>query len=77
MLQSISSLEDMETVLLMLMTDKEMSAFVNRIKILELLNEKVPHREIASSLGVGVVTVTRGARVFNEDDFAILKKYID
>jgi len=74
-LTKISNAHDMQCVLNVLMTEKELKAFANRVQILKLLDDSVPQREIAESLNVGLVTVTRGSHAYNEKDFSVLKKY--
>ena len=49
-----------------LLTPGELAEFNNRILILEMLTAGASQREIAESLGVGIATVTRGAKVLRE-----------
>ncbi|HBN59899.1 MAG TPA: transcriptional regulator, partial [Halomonas sp.] len=37
-----------------------------RLQIFKLLNEGMPHRKIADTLGVGIATVSRGSRALNQ-----------
>ncbi|MGB3601911.1 MAG: Trp family transcriptional regulator, partial [Marinomonas sp.] len=37
-----------------------------RLKIIALLDDGVPQRDIAKQLGVGIATVTRGSRALKE-----------
>lgn len=52
---------EMEKALLRLFTTAELSELNNRLKILEMLEDGVPQRKIADTLGVGIATVTRGS----------------
>lgn len=45
-----------------LFTEKERSEFAKRLLIFGMLEKGMPHRKIAERLGVGVETVSRGAR---------------
>ncbi|OUS24661.1 transcriptional regulator [Gammaproteobacteria bacterium 45_16_T64] len=45
-----------------LLTPTELSEICNRLQIFRRLEEGVPQRQIAESLGVGIATVTRGSR---------------
>jgi TrpR family trp operon transcriptional repressor len=49
-----------------LLTPNEIEEMLRRLKILELLEQGVPQRDIAKQLGVGIATVTRGSRAFKE-----------
>ena len=50
-----------------LLTPKELDEIANRMAIIRLLRRGVSQREIAQQLGVGIATVTRGARVLKAD----------
>lgn len=52
----------LETSLRDLLTPAELTEICNRLQILRRLEDGVPQREIARELGVGIATVTRGAR---------------
>lgn len=43
-------------------TAKELEELANRWKIIKLLKKHTPHSEVALELGVGIATVTRGAK---------------
>lgn len=45
-----------------LLTPAEYTEIIKRLQILRMLEEGVPQRKIAEQLGVGIATVTRGAR---------------
>jgi len=67
----------MAAVLDCLLSTKELQEIENRLGIFEALDQQIPQREIASTLGVGIATVTRGAQVFKTGQFSILKRYLD
>ena len=54
----------LERKLQALLTSKEVSEMEHRLQILDLLEQGLPQREIAERLGVGIATVTRGARAW-------------
>lgn len=58
----ISNKQEMKNLLLGLLTPKEIEEMIQRIKIIKMLRKNIPHHEIAERLGVGVATVTRGAK---------------
>ncbi|HNQ31318.1 MAG TPA: Trp family transcriptional regulator [Candidatus Woesebacteria bacterium] len=45
-----------------LFTENEITELVRRVEIVKMLKRGMPHHKIALTLGVGVATVTRGAR---------------
>ncbi len=47
-----------------IMTEKEQEEIINRIKIFAYLQQGLPQREISAELGVGIATVSRGAKAF-------------
>lgn len=59
----------MENLLKGLLTPKEIEELAERIRIVELLKKGVAQHTIASQLGVGVATVSRGAREVKEGNF--------
>lgn len=59
----------MDKVLQALLTPKELAEVEKRLQIFHQLEQQVPQREIATSLGVGIATVTRGARALHAGDF--------
>lgn len=46
-----------------ILTPSEYREIANRLQIVKLLKQGFSHREIAETLGVGVATIERGARV--------------
>ena len=63
---------DIEMLLNALLTDKEHSEIANRIRIFDLLERGVTQREISEQLGVGVATVSRGAKAMQIHDVSAL-----
>ncbi|MCB9202841.1 MAG: transcriptional regulator [Flavobacteriales bacterium] len=60
----------------LLLTEKELYSLEERVKILTELSKGNTQRQVASNLNCSVVTVTRGAKVYNKNkDFfdSILK----
>jgi TrpR family trp operon transcriptional repressor len=55
----------MQSVVEVLLTPKERQEVDNRIQVFQKLAEHLPQREIATSLNVGIATVTRGAKVYH------------
>ena len=55
-----------------LLTEKEQAEIANRIQIFALLQQGLPQREIAERLGVGIATVSRGAKAYQVNDVANL-----
>lgn len=63
---------DIEALLYALLTDKERQDIANRIRIFDLLARGVTQREIAEQLGVGIATVSRGAKAAQSQDVSAL-----
>ncbi|WP_447556275.1 Trp family transcriptional regulator [Vreelandella sp. EE22] len=63
-LLGVDSAEAMDSALDSLLTPSEYQEISKRLQIFKLLSEGVPHRKIAEALGVGIATVSRGARAF-------------
>jgi len=68
-LLKIKSREEMEDFLKGILTAKELLEIPNRLKIVKMLKKGIAHHEIAGSLKVGVMTVTRGSKVLQEGKF--------
>ncbi|MCB5163057.1 Trp family transcriptional regulator [Marinomonas algarum] len=69
LIQFLSEVDDaaeLEKRLTVLLTPNEISEMVRRLKIIALLDEGVPQRDISKQLGVGIATVTRGSRALKE-----------
>ena len=69
LLASISSVQEMENLLMGLLTPKEREELPKRIQIVRMLKKGVPQHDIAQKLGVGVGTVTRGAKEIQQGTF--------
>ncbi|WP_299186125.1 Trp family transcriptional regulator [uncultured Psychrobacter sp.] len=58
--------ERLSAIFAALMTDKEQTELANRLTIFALLQQGMIQREISAKLGVGIATVSRGAKVFSQ-----------
>jgi TrpR family trp operon transcriptional repressor len=56
-----------------ILTPKELINISQRLQIIKQLKKGIPQREIAKSLGVGIATVTRGAREIRKGEFENVK----
>lgn len=63
---------DIDMLLNALLTDKEQVEITNRIRIFDLLERGVTQREISEQLGVGIATVSRGAKAMQNHDVGAL-----
>ena len=63
---------NIEMLLNALLTDKEQFEIANRIRIFDLLERGVTQREISEQLGVGIATVSRGAKAMQIHDVSAL-----
>jgi TrpR family transcriptional regulator, trp operon repressor len=65
--------EDLARLLKAVLTPAEIESISQRLCILDGIATGVPQREIAESLRVGIATVTRGSRVWqeNRDDLGV------
>ena len=64
-----NSKEKIENLLKGLLTPKEMEEFAMRIRLVRLLKKGVAQHTIAEKLGMGVATVSRGARELKLGNF--------
>ncbi len=55
-----------------LLTPNEREELSVRLQIVKLLKKGIPQHEIASKLGVGVATVTRGSKEIAKGNFSLL-----
>ena len=65
-LVAIETPEAMDAALASLLTPAEYQEISKRLQIFKLLDEGMPHRKIADTLGVGIATVSRGSRALNQ-----------
>jgi TrpR family trp operon transcriptional repressor len=70
LLDSLLAAKDREALLQLLqslLTPAELSEIPKRLQILKRLQAGEPQRRIAEDLGVGIATVSRGARALKRD----------
>lgn len=67
---SLKTKSDVKTFLDGILTPKEREELPVRLQIVKLLKKGVPQHEIASKLGVGVATVTRGSKEISKGNFS-------
>lgn len=72
-LVQIKSKEEMENLLLGILTPRELDEIATRLEIVKLLKQGVAQQKIAEKLGVGVATVTRGSREIKRGRFKYVK----
>ena len=63
----------MEDFLSGLLTQSELIEIPQRIQIVKMLKQGIPHHQIAERLGVGVATVTRGSSEIKKGRFKNIK----
>ncbi len=64
----------LEDFLVGLTTDKERAELAQRVEIIKRLIAGEPQAKIASDLGVGIATVTRGSKALSQGHFKALRK---
>jgi TrpR family trp operon transcriptional repressor len=70
---SIRDKEVLKDFLFGVTTDKERTELVQRVEIVKLLVAGEPQQKIASDLGVGIATVTRGSKELSQGRFKVLR----
>ena len=70
-LLSISSKKEMKKFLAGMLTPKELLEISVRLEIVKLLKKGIPQHQIASKLGVGIATVTRGSKEVAKGSFSL------
>ena len=73
----ISNTKTMRKFFSEIFTEAERKDFVLRWHLMELLNKKVPQREIASRLKISLCKITRGAKILKDSksvSYKILNK---
>jgi TrpR family trp operon transcriptional repressor len=71
---SIRDKQMLEDFLFSVTTDKERTELAQRVEIVKRLIDGEPQHKIATDLGVGVATVTRGSKELSLGRFKILRK---
>lgn len=66
-LLSLSSIKEAEAFLLDLCTPAEIAAFRERWDIAQLLDQRLPYRDVAEKTGASTATVTRVARFLQHE----------
>lgn len=62
LLAGLSSEKEIKELLIGLLTPAELEEIPRRLEIINRLKQGIPQQQIAKDLGVGVATVTRGAK---------------
>lgn len=65
----VRSKDEMKDFLQGLLTPKELLELPNRLQIVKMLKKGVSQHDVAGKLGVGVATVTRGAKEIQQGRF--------
>ena len=52
-----------------ILTPRELKQLPLRLQIVKMLKAKIPQRQIAKKLGVGIATITRGVRELQRNPF--------
>ena len=71
-LASCTDSTEIDKLLSALLTNKEQHDIANRIRIFDLLDRGVTQREISEKLGVGIATVSRGAKAMQSHNISPL-----
>ena len=69
---SLNTKKDVREFLDGILTPKERKELPVRLQIFKLLKKGIPQHEIATKLGVGVATVTRGSKEIAKGNFSLL-----
>jgi len=59
--------DEMAHALAQLLTPSEYDEVIKRLQIFKMLEDGLPQRKIAETLGVGIATVSRGARALKKE----------
>jgi TrpR family trp operon transcriptional repressor len=71
---SIRDKKLLEDFLLGVTTSKERAELSQRVEIMKRLIAGEPQQKIATELGVGIATVTRGSKELSQGRFKVLRK---
>ncbi|WP_108124117.1 Trp family transcriptional regulator [Saccharospirillum mangrovi] len=66
-LLAINDAQTLDAALESLLTPAEYVEITKRLQIFKMLRAGIPQRKIAETLGVGIATVSRGARALHDD----------
>lgn len=69
---SLKTKKDAREFLDGILTPKEKEELAIRLQIVKMLKKGIPQHEIASKLGVGIATVTRGSKEIAKGNFSLL-----
>ena len=69
---SLNTKKDVREFLDGILTPKERKELPVRLQIVKLLKKGIPQHEIATKLGVGVATVSRGSKEIAKGNFSLL-----
>lgn len=72
LLHSARDKQLLEDLLMGVTTDTERKELVRRVEIVKRLIAGEPQQKIASDLGVGIATVTRGSKELSQGRFKVL-----
>lgn len=72
LLLKINSKKEMEDFLLGILTPKELQEIPTRLCIVKMLKKGIRQRLVAEKLGVGIATVTRGAKEIQLGRFKVV-----
>jgi len=59
---SFKSEKELKSFLVGILTPKELAEIPTRLQIVKMLKKGIPQHKIATKLGVGIATVTRGSK---------------
>ena len=68
-IKNCKSRKELEGFLVGILTPKELTEIPARLQIVKLLKKGVSQHEIATRLGVGIATVTRGSKEIAKGNF--------
>ena len=75
-LLKLKSIKEFNNMLEVLLTPKERLEIDQRIEIIKRLEKGHSQHKIASELGVGIATVTRGSKVVRNDSYQHVKNIL-
>lgn len=74
--QSVRSEAEFESLLHLTFTEHERDLMVERWRIFDAFDRGLSQREVAKEVPCSIVTATRGAKVYRENQ-DVIKKYLD